>query len=243
MKGEGWELAPQIRDTRPGSESDGDFIATNLPSSGQVISALAACLANAELAADQSRGPALGDETLSLRRPHFAMLANADFQGPPPESPPEARSLSIGPATRALPALLRDTFPHFPPFPVTLRPICAQGQPHAFALEKLGEANARCEELSRDAGALRSLLASRSADAERAALERDALRADLDALLTQRAALDAMKAAVVRALGGGGGGGGGGALPGGGVVAGGGGGGALTLHGQGALPGATTAIL
>lgn len=54
------------------------------------------------------------------------------------------------------------------------------------------------------ASAAKVLLAERDGQVSELALERDALRRDLDALLVQRAGLDRMKQIVMRAVGAGG---------------------------------------
>ncbi len=81
------------------------------------------------------------------------------------------------------------------------------GQPHAFLLGQLSAAKARTEAAERRAAAERA----RAAEGERCiaelAAERDALKQDLDSLLTQRSSLDEMRRVVMRAVGGGGGGG------------------------------------
>ncbi|KAG1656632.1 hypothetical protein FOA52_008637 [Chlamydomonas sp. UWO 241] len=77
------------------------------------------------------------------------------------------------------------------------------GQPHAFALEQLGAAKGRCAEAEEQVKSLRAALSAKAAEAADLFSQRDGLKSDLDALLTQRGSLDAMRALVVRALGGG----------------------------------------
>ncbi|KAI8463321.1 MAG: hypothetical protein J3K34DRAFT_527091 [Monoraphidium minutum] len=79
--------------------------------------------------------------------------------------------------------------------------LAAVGQPQAFVLERLAEAQARAEDADARAAALQDALEEREA-AHRAALEeRGALRGDLARLLRERGALDSLRSLVAGALG------------------------------------------
>jgi hypothetical protein len=80
------------------------------------------------------------------------------------------------------------------------------GQPHAYLIEELSSVKSRAADSEAAAAAARALLAELQGQVSDLALERDALRRDLDTVLTQRAGLNKMKQIVMRAVGAGGGG-------------------------------------
>ncbi|GFR42699.1 hypothetical protein Agub_g3621 [Astrephomene gubernaculifera] len=76
-------------------------------------------------------------------------------------------------------------------------------QPHAFLIEELEAIKQRATQAETKAAALQVALTARNQEHDALKAERDALRGDLDGLLAQRAALEGMRAVVVRALAGG----------------------------------------